>query len=72
MWKDEAEELLMSLRGEQSECTLMLLMSEQGECTLMLLMSEQGELRKLISEQDEQYYYIGRMNFLKRFIMFNF
>ena len=50
----------MSLRGEQSECTL------------MLLMSEQGELREFTSEQDEQYYYIGRMNPLKGSIMFNF
>ena len=48
MWKDEAERLLMPLRGEQSE------------------------LRKLMSEQDEQYYYIGRMNPLKGSIMFNF
>ena len=38
----------------------------------MLLMSEQNELRELTSEQDEQYYYIGRMNSLKKFIVFNF
>ena len=50
----------MSLRGEQSECTL------------MLLMSEQSELRELTSEQDEQYYYIDRMNLLKKSIVFNF
>ena len=50
----------MSLRGEWSECTL------------MPLMSEQNKLRELTSEQDEQYYYIGRMNSLKRFIVFNF
>ena len=60
MQKDEAEKLLMSLRSEWSECTL------------MSLMSEQGELRELTSEQSEQYYYIGRMNPLKKFIMFNF
>ena len=60
MWKDEAEGLLMPLRSEWSECTL------------MLLMSEQGELRELTSEQNEQYYYIGRINSLKKFIVFNF
>ena len=60
MWKDRAEELLMSLRDEWSECTL------------MLLMSEQSELRELTSEQDEQYYYIDRRNPLKKFIVFNF
>ena len=44
---------------------------EAGEL-LMSLRGEQGELRELTSEQDEQYYYIDRMNPLKKFIMFNF
>ena len=55
MWKDRAGELLMPLRGEWSECTL------------MLLMSEQSELRKLMSEQDEQYYYIDSIEPCERY-----